>query len=82
MRLSELGLRPATLACLRNSGIYTTRDLLDHSFRELTWHSEISGEQLYEIMRQLNRHGLMLPPTPSRKSRPRASATSRPSAYA
>jgi Sigma-70, region 4 len=70
MHLSELGLHPATLACLHNAGIHTTRELLDHSCRELTWHSEISGQQLHEILRQLDQHGLTLPPTPRRTSRP------------
>lgn len=50
MHLSELGLHPATLACLHNAGIDTTRELLDHSCHELTWHSEISGRQLHEIL--------------------------------
>ena len=43
MRLNELGLRPATLACLLDAGICTTYELLDHTCRELVWHSEISS---------------------------------------
>jgi hypothetical protein len=67
--LTELGLSPATLATLHHAGIDTTRELLDHSCRELTWHSEISGQQLYEIIRQLNQHNMMLPLTPGRTTR-------------
>jgi DNA-directed RNA polymerase specialized sigma subunit len=36
-------------------------DLLDHSCRELLWHCEVGAEALYEIIRKLNQHELMLP---------------------
>jgi hypothetical protein len=62
MRLNELGLRPATLACLLDAGICTTYELLDHTCRELVWHSEITAAQLHEILCRLNHHRLMLPP--------------------
>jgi hypothetical protein len=48
MRLSEMGLEPATLACLHRGGINTTYWLLDHTYRELIWHSEITPEALYD----------------------------------
>jgi hypothetical protein len=71
MRLNELGLRPATLACLLDAGICTTYELLDHSCRELVWHSEITAAQLHEILSRLNHHRLALPPrTRGRPPRP------------
>jgi hypothetical protein len=63
MRLSEMGLEPATLACLRRGGINTTYRLLEHTCRELIWHSEITPEALYDILRALRRHGMTLKPT-------------------
>ncbi len=64
MRLHQLGLRPATLARLHRGGINTTYRLLEHTCRELIWHSELGARDLYEIIRVLERHGWMLPPTP------------------
>jgi hypothetical protein len=62
MRLCEMGLEPTTLACLRRGGINTTYWLLDHTYRELIWHSEITPEALYDILRALRRHGMRLKP--------------------
>ncbi len=62
MRLSEMGLEPTTLACLHRGGINTTYWLLDHTYRELIWHSEITPEALYDILRALCRHGMRLKP--------------------
>jgi DNA-binding XRE family transcriptional regulator len=64
MRLSEMGLEPATLACLHRGGINTTYRLLEHTCRELIWHSEITPEALYDILRALRRHGMRLKPAP------------------
>jgi DNA-binding XRE family transcriptional regulator len=64
MRLSEMGLEPATLACLHRGGINTTYRLLEHTCRELIWHSEITPEALYDILRALRRHGMSLKPHP------------------
>jgi Sigma-70, region 4/Bacterial RNA polymerase, alpha chain C terminal domain len=69
MDINELGLTPATQACLRNAGIRTMYELLDHSCRELLWHTEIGAEALYEIICKLNKHDLMLPPAPKRTIR-------------
>ena len=69
MRLSEMGLEPTTLACLRRGGINTTYWLLDHTYRELIWHSEITPEALYDILRALQRHGLTLKPHPKGSER-------------
>lgn len=65
MQLSQLGLRPLTLACLHSAGIYSTHTLLNHTCRELIWHREITPTQLYEIIKQLNRCGLMLGANPN-----------------
>jgi transposase len=66
-----MGLEPATLACLRSGGINTTYRLLEHTYRELIWHSEITPEALYDILRALNQHGLTLKATTKGKA-PRA----------
>ncbi len=70
MRLSEMGLEPTTLACLRSGGINTTYRLLEHTYRELIWHSEITPEALYDILRALRRHGMTLKPAPNGIERP------------
>jgi hypothetical protein len=64
MRLHQLGLRPATLARLHRGGINTTYRLLEHTCRELIWHSELGAQELYEIIRVLERHGWILAPAP------------------
>jgi DNA-binding XRE family transcriptional regulator len=62
MRLSEMGLKPATLACLHRGGINTTWRLLEHTHRELIWHAEITPEALYDLLRVLRRHDMRLKP--------------------
>lgn len=69
MRLSELGLRPATIACLHNAGINTIHQLREHTCRELIWHSQIEPGELYEVLRALQRQGIMLKPTTNRDAR-------------
>jgi hypothetical protein len=70
MRLCEMGLQPATLACLRRGGINTTYRLLEHTCRELIWHSEITPEALYDILRALRRNGMTLKPATKAIERP------------
>jgi hypothetical protein len=70
VRLCEMGLEPATLACLRRGGINTTYRLLEHTCRELIWHSEIIPEALYDILRALRRHGMTLKPNTKGIERP------------
>jgi hypothetical protein len=65
MDINELGLSPATQACLREAGIRDMHDLLDHSCRELLWHTEVGACALYDIICRLNQHKLMLAPTPN-----------------
>ncbi len=61
MRVAELGLSPATLACLYTAGIVNVKQLLARSCNELIEHPAIGPAELYEIIRQLNKRGLMLP---------------------
>lgn len=61
MRVAELGLSPATLACLHTAGIVNVKQLLARPCNELMEHPAIGPAELYEIIRQLNKHGLMLP---------------------
>ncbi len=69
MRLSEMGLEPTTLACLHRGGINTTYRLLEHTYRELIWHSQITPEALYDILRALRRHGMRLKAHPKATER-------------
>jgi hypothetical protein len=61
MRVSELGLRPATLACLHSAGIVNVTQLTSHSNVELMQHPDIGPTKVYEIVRRLHRRGLALP---------------------
>jgi hypothetical protein len=61
MRLSELGLEPATLACLRDAGITTTTELVTHTCSDLMERPGLGAVEVYEIICGLNRQGLMLP---------------------
>jgi DNA-binding XRE family transcriptional regulator len=70
MRLSEMGLEPATLACLHRGAINTTWRLQEHTYRELIWHSEITPEALYDLLCALRRHGMKLKPAPKGIERP------------
>ncbi|HEV3321382.1 MAG TPA: sigma factor-like helix-turn-helix DNA-binding protein [Solirubrobacteraceae bacterium] len=70
MRLCEMGLEPATLACLHRGGINTTYRLLEHTCRELIWHSEITPDVLYDILRALRRHSMTLKPNTKGIERP------------
>jgi hypothetical protein len=69
MDINQLGLSPATQTCLHNAGIHTLSKLLDHSCRELLWHTEVGAEALYEIICNLNGRELMLSTTTKRASR-------------
>jgi hypothetical protein len=61
MRVSELGLRPATLACLHTAGIVNVTQLTSHSCVELMQHPGIGPTTVYEIVRRLHKRGLALP---------------------
>jgi DNA-binding XRE family transcriptional regulator len=70
MRLSEMGFQPTTLACLHRGGINTTYRLLEQTYRELIWHSEVTSEALYDILCTLRRHGMTLKPATNGIERP------------
>jgi hypothetical protein len=61
MRVTELGLRPATLACLHTAGIVNVTQLTSHSCVELMRHPDIGPTKVYELIRRLHKQGLALP---------------------
>jgi AraC-like DNA-binding protein len=61
MRVSELGLRPATLACLHTASIVNVTQLTSHACAELMQHPDIGPAKVYEVIRRLHKHGLALP---------------------
>jgi len=61
MRVSELGLTPATLACLHTAGIVNVTQLTSHSCVELMQHPDIGPAKVYEVIRRLHKQGLALP---------------------
>ena len=61
MRVTELGLSPATLACLDEAGIDYVEQLVARPCNELIEHSAIGPAELYEIIRRLNHLDLTLP---------------------
>lgn len=63
MRLSGLGLEPATLTCLHDAGITTTEELLTYTPADLMQRPGLGAVEVYEIIRGLNRQALMLPAT-------------------
>lgn len=63
MRVTELDLSPAALACLEGAGIHEVDRLLEHESGELIQRPEFSrGVELYEIVCALHRHGLTFSP--------------------
>ena len=61
MRVTDLGLSPAPLACLDEAGIDYVEQLVARPCNELIEHPAFGPGELYEIIRQLNRCGLTLP---------------------
>ena len=61
MRITELGLKPATLACLHTAGIVNVTQLTSHSCVELMQHPDIGPAKVYEVIRRLHKRGLALP---------------------
>jgi hypothetical protein len=62
MRLSELGVSPAALACLEAAGITDVEHLTTHTATELTDSGHFGPTELYEIVCRLNAHDRSLPP--------------------
>lgn len=66
MHITELGLTAATLAALEATSIATVEQLTVYPGGELLpQDARIGPFELYEIVCQLNQHGLSLPPVPS-----------------
>ena len=59
MRVNELALSQAFLPSLAKAGIHTVEQLAEHDLGELLRQPEFrSGVELYELIRELHRHGL------------------------
>jgi len=61
MRVTELELSGAALACLELVGVTEVDQLIEHSATELAGSLFIGAMELYEIVCQLNKHGFSLP---------------------
>lgn len=70
MRVSDLELCSTTLCCLHTAGIVSIQQLTSNSCTELMEHPAISMDTLYEIIRKLNEHDLMLPNDRGRVRKP------------
>jgi DNA-binding CsgD family transcriptional regulator len=69
MHVTELRLRAAALACLEAAGITNVEQLVTHSCDELIHSPHFGAMELYEIIRQLNKHGYSLPSIPGSHTR-------------
>lgn len=59
MRVNELALSQAFLPSLANAGIHTVEQLAEQNLGGLLRQPELrSGVELYELIRELHRHGL------------------------
>ncbi len=59
MRVNELALSQAVLPSLAKAGIHTVEQLAEQNLGELLRQPEFtSGVELYELIRELHRHGL------------------------
>jgi len=61
MRVTELGLSPAALACLEAAGISEVAQLTTYPATDLLDTGQFGPTELYEIISRLNEHGLTLP---------------------
>lgn len=64
MHISELGLSPAALACLKAARITEVEHLATYPADELLHTGRIGPTELYEIICRLNQHGRSLPSIP------------------
>lgn len=68
MRTSELNISAATFGCLQAAGINTTDDFKQYPCDVLLASPHFGPLEVYEIVRELNEHGLTLPPVPGGKT--------------
>lgn len=69
MRTSELNISAATFACLQAADIHSTDDFARYPCDELLSSPHFGALEVYEIVRELNEHGLTLPPIPGARIR-------------
>jgi hypothetical protein len=69
MRTSELNISAATFACLQAADIHDTDDFARYPCDELLSSPHFGALEVYEIVRELNEHGLTLPPIPGARVR-------------
>jgi hypothetical protein len=63
MHVTDLRLSAAALACLEAADLNDVEQLVTHSCDELLHSPHFGAMELYEIIRQLNKHGYSLPST-------------------
>lgn len=64
MRTSELNISAATFGCLQAAGINSTDDFKRYPCDLLLASPYLGPLEVYEVVRELNEHGLTLPPVP------------------
>jgi hypothetical protein len=69
MRTSELHISAATFACLQAADIHSTDDFARYPCDELLSSPHFGALEVYELVRELNEHGLTLPPVPGARVR-------------
>jgi hypothetical protein len=69
MRVTELDISAAAFACLQAVGITTIEDFARYPCDDLLSSPHFGALELYEIIRQLNEHGLTLPGVPGGRTR-------------
>jgi hypothetical protein len=64
MRVTELDISAAAFACLQAVGIQSIEDFRQYPCDELLFSPHFGAAEIYEVIRQLNQHGLTLPKIP------------------
>lgn len=64
MRVTELDISAAAFACLQAVGIKSMEDFRQHPCDELLSTPHFGALEIYEVVRELNEHGLTLPRVP------------------
>jgi hypothetical protein len=64
MRVTELDISAAAFACLQAIGITSIEDFRQYPCDELLFSPHFGAAEIYEVIRQLNQHGLTLPKIP------------------
>lgn len=64
MRLTQLDISAAAYACLQAIGITSIEEFRQYPCDELLLSPHFGAAEIYEVIRQLNQHGLTLPKVP------------------